>query len=232
MRTTLRANVALGLVFALSLLTGVVPSQAQQNVDVDPTPIVVGNETIEPAENEQPVDEPTSDELSQAESEEPVSEPASDEISSEPEGSAIVSEPEGPEHSSASVSTGDVEAGLFALPTGRNYLTWKVTDAGGNGPWIWIAENAALPCVGVQNAHQHAQRRGLARAVGAKHAKNTALRDRQRHIIHGQIFAEILSQSFGNNDGFGHDRQTAPLTIHCAPKKLRQGINFGDSVIR
>ncbi|MBM9433953.1 DUF7927 domain-containing protein [Flaviflexus equikiangi] len=130
MLTMFRSNVALGLVFALSLLTGVMPSQAQQNVDVDPT-IVVSDETIEPAENEQPVDEPTSDELSQAESEEPVSEPASDEISSEPEGSAILSEPEGPEDSSASVSTGDVEAGLFALPTGRNYLTWKVTDAGG-----------------------------------------------------------------------------------------------------
>jgi hypothetical protein len=59
------------------------------------------------------------------------------------------------------------------------------------------AEHAAIALVGVDDPQQHAQRRGLARAVGPEHAVDRALRHRQVDAVHRGEPVEPFHQPAG-----------------------------------
>jgi hypothetical protein len=63
------------------------------------------------------------------------------------------------------------------------------------------ARAAHLPLVRIDDAEQHAQGGGLARAIGAEHAIDRTGRDAERDAFDRTIGAEALDQPFGENDG-------------------------------
>ena len=64
---------------------------------------------------------------------------------------------------------------------------------------------------GPRQRGEHAQKRGLARAVGAEDRQERALRQRERHIVDGLAAAERLRQMI---DGKRRFHGTTPLPSH------------------
>ena len=82
-----------------------------------------------------------------------------------------------------------------------------------------VAQHAGLSGVRPQQRGQHADRRGLARAVGAEHAVDRAGAHRQVHAVHRPGVAEGLDQAGGldRECGSGHGPHARPMTsrVRC-----------------
>ena len=66
---------------------------------------------------------------------------------------------------------------------------------------------ASRPRVGADQAEQHPQARGLARAVRAEQTAHLALLDREAEVVDREhALAEVLREADDLDDGFGHRR--------------------------
>ena len=75
-----------------------------------------------------------------------------------------------------------------------------------------LAEQATLAAIGLDDAEQHAQRRGLARAIGAEHAIDQPLGDGDADTVHCTPVAEALDETRR-----AHDQITAQIgALHQA----------------
>jgi len=76
-------------------------------------------------------------------------------------------------------------------------LFGQVPDPAGDALRAILAEDAAHALVGVDDAQNHAQGGGLARAIGAENAVDRATRHGDVHAVHGQRVAEPFDEAAG-----------------------------------
>ena len=77
------------------------------------------------------------------------------------------------------------------------------------------AENLRRSRARLEKPAQHADRRGLARTVGAQKSKDLAFRDVERNVVYGAEGAELFGQMF-QHDGPGHGGYLASARSRAA----------------
>ena len=88
-----------------------------------------------------------------------------------------------------------------------------------------MPKTRTLPVAGLEQRGDHPDRGGLARAVRPEQAVHLAGRDRQVHVVHGQVRGELVAQVHAV-DGLGHGPAgvtEAALTLTAPPSARRAG---------
>src|SRR5690625_4694434 len=131
-RWSARVALMLAIVVGVTPLTDAIPSSASE----DQVPPVVTDVTVPDASDDEATDQPVdvAGTGGQEQLETPGATIEEETQTDEQFSDEIVDEPQDALAENGHVMTDEVapEIGLYAMPTGRNYLTWDVRDAAGN----------------------------------------------------------------------------------------------------